>query len=439
MKLFDRIERNALFIILEGIAFIAAFNLYNPYVQMFAKRMGAHDLHVGLINSIPPLVAIFVLIPFSILIERAGNKKYVTGLMIFINSLFYAVIAWVPFLPDQVKIWVYILLIGLMNWPGSLYTTTWQSFFADTFHGPTATRVYSLRSKYSAVFGLVVALLAGLVLTGLPGNESQRIHFYQAFYLACFVISLVQLLFLSKVRPLPPGRNLDPDCNGARCDRPAAASEEAVAVRTTFRDFFQVFSNRKFVIFCGTAFLFHLTWQMGWPIFFLYNTEVAGLNEFQLGLISVSSGLASFLSYSLWNRLIEKKGTGFAIIPGALGIAANTFFYTGLIDLYAIMLLNILVGASCAGFTLALFGTLLEALPENRKTVYLAVYNTFINVSGFIAPLIGVWMNRYTGMFKAFLIIGFLRVSAAALFIIRWAWTRKYTVDRSGSSSGAAA
>lgn len=128
MKFFNRFDKNALFILLEGIAFTMVVYLYNPYIQLFAKRMGAGDLHIALINSLPPLVAILVLIPCGFLIERLNRKKITTMFLIFLNSLFYAAIAFVPFMPDKLKVLVYVILIGLMNMPGSLYQTTWQPF-----------------------------------------------------------------------------------------------------------------------------------------------------------------------------------------------------------------------------------------------------------------------------------------------------------------------
>ena len=51
---------------MEGIAAAIVLNLYNPYVQMFAKRLGANDIDIALMNSLPQLVAIIILIPCSI-------------------------------------------------------------------------------------------------------------------------------------------------------------------------------------------------------------------------------------------------------------------------------------------------------------------------------------------------------------------------------------
>ena len=405
-------DNKALFIILEGIAYTIVLNIYNPFVLMFAKRMGADDYHIALLNALPPLIAVFVLIPCSILIEKVNRKKSTTSLMILLNSIFYAIIAFVPFIPGQVKIIVYIILIGFMNWPGSLYITTWQSFFADIFNGSNANHVYSLRSKYSALFGLIAALFAGLILTEIPGNDSERLLIYQAFYIACFAITLLQLYFLSKVRQ----ESSDP-----------VDSRQTVSVPFKLSSFEEIFRNKGFMIFCLCTFLFHIAWQMGWPLFFLYNVDHAGLNEFQIGMVSVIAGITSFFSYSIWSRFIEKKGTRFVIIIGALGLALNPLFFTSLLSFSAIILVNVLAGFSGAGFTYTLFCSLLETLPENKKTIYISLFNTFINISGFISPFIGIWLYKLTGIYTAFFIIAVLRLLASSFYIIRW-WTGRNTI-----------
>lgn len=426
MRFFKNRNLGAMFLIFEGIAFMMVFNLYNPFIQMFAKRMGAGNMHIALLNGVPPLVAIFVLIPFGILIERINRKKQTVLVLLFINSLFYAAIAFVPVIPHQAKVLAYIILIGLMNCPGALYLTTWQSYFADNFEGSYANRVYSIRSKYGVFFGLVTVLVIGLLLTAVPKSDEDRLFMYQIFYGICFALTLVQLFFFSRVRgqqerELPDGPVLD------EISYDEAATAEVVTVVKSAHifgraDFAKMLLNKPFLIYSLCGFVFHLSWQMGWPLYFIYNANYACLNEFQLSLISVASGLAQFLSYSLWNRLIDKKGSNLVIVLGAAGIALNPFCFATLLSFPMILLINGIVGIFAAGFNLTLFCSLLETLPAKRKTVYISVFNTLINISGFIAPLIGVLIYSKTNIYLALVIIGILRVAATMFYVVRW-WT----------------
>ncbi|HEX2946705.1 MAG TPA: MFS transporter [Clostridia bacterium] len=405
MKLF-RNRDTAMFLILEGIVYTMVINLYNPFIQMFEKRMGGNDFHTALLNAIPPLVAIFVLIPFGIIIEKINRKKQTIIILLAVLSIFYAAIAFVPFIPHQVKVLVYVALIGLLNFPGSLYLTTWQSYFADNFKGSYASRIYTQRSKYSSLFGLFTVLLTGLLLTVIPKSDEERLMLYQLFYGLCFVLTLLQLFFFSKVdgRPEP--------VDGLPSDIPSQ--------KITREDLKGIFRNRKFLIFGLCGFVFHLSWQMAWPLFFIYNTDYARLNEFQLGLISVAAGLTMFLSYSFWNKWMEKKGSSFILIFGTLGLSLNPLAYATMLNFSGIIILNLCSGFAMAGFNLSIFCNLLECLPEEKKTVYISVFNTITNITGFIAPFIGIWLYNRTNIFIAMALTGGFRLFATGLYFIKW-------------------
>lgn len=408
MKL-SNYEKTALFVILEGIAAAVILNLYNPFTQIFSKRLGATDLHIALINSFPQLVAIIVLIPCSLVIERIRDKKKATCILIIMNSAFYAFIAFVPFLPEGLRLNAYVLLIGLMNWPGSLYTTTWQSFFSYTFSGNEASSIYSLRSKYSAFFGLLAALITGLAISWAPWGGNNKIIVYQFIYAICFGIALLQVLFLSMVKD----------------NTSISVNTESSKVSFRLKDFKEILSNRDFTTYSLCSFAFHISWHMGWPLFFIYHVDYVKANEFQLGLISVVAGLASFLSYSLWNSMAEKRGSSLVIVFGALGLAANPFMYILTRNIYWVLAINVVTGLAMAAFNLSLFCNLIELLPENKKTIYISFFNTFIYISGCISPLIGIWIYGHIGIIKTFETVGFLRIIAASLLFIRWVKGRK--------------
>lgn len=395
-----------MFLILEGIVYTMVINLYNPFVQMFEKRMGGNDFHTALLNAIPPLVAIFVLIPFGIIIERINRKKQTVIILLAVLSIFYAAIAFVPFIPHQVKVLVYVALIGLLNFPGSLYLTTWQSYFADNFKGSRASRIYTLRSKYSSLFGLFTVLVTGLLLTVVPKSDAERLVLYQIFYGLCFALTLLQLFFFSRVNGQP--------------ELPGDTFADRSSNRITREDLKGIFRNKKFVVFGLCGFAFHLSWQMAWPLFFIYNTDYARLNEFQLGLVNVAAGLTSFLSYSLWNKWMEKKGSSFILIFGTLGLSLNPLAYATMLNFPGIIILNLCSGFAMAGFTLSLFCNLLESLPEDKKTVYISVFNTITNITGFIAPFIGVWLYNRTNIFIAMALSGVFRLIATGMYFIRW-------------------
>jgi MFS family permease len=398
-------------LIMEGIVYTMIFNLYNPFIQMFAKRMGGNDLHTALLNAAPPLVAIFMLIPCGILIERINKKKRTVLHLLCIVSLFYAAIAFVPMIPHEGKVMAFVVLIGLMNWPGALYLTTWQSYFADNFHGSYASRVYTVRSRISALFGLLTVLVTGILLTYIPKSDGERLVLYQIFYGVCFLLTIVQITFFSRVK----SRKLHHAGTTEREKHDVKPS--GMSLKDTFT---RMVKNKKYMVFCICGFVFHFSWQMAWPLFFIYNSDYMFLNEFQFGLINVASGGAQFLSLTLWNKLIEKKGSSMVLIFGAIGLAMLPLFYTTKMSFPMLILMNILSGTFLAGFNLTLFLSLLDTLPKEKNTVYISVFNTLTSITGFIAPMTGLWLFNRTGIFTAMAIAGIVRIIGSMLYYLRW-------------------
>lgn len=394
-------ERNAVLVILEGVAAAVVLNLYNPFVQIFAKRLGASDIHVALLNSLPQLVAIAVLLPCSFVIERVRDKKFAACIMILFLSVFYGLIAFVPLMPAGLRVNIFVLLIGLMNWPGSLYVSTWQSFFSYTFSGDSAARVYSLRGKYSAFSGVVAALLAGFLISNTCGRLN-ILAVYQIIYAACFIIALSQVVLLVNVRPCKP------DLYGDK------------ALKFRICDFKAIIYDKKFITYCFALFVFHVGWQAGWPIFFLYQTDIMKLNEFQLALISVFVGLMQFIAYSWWHRLSIRRSNEIVMFLGAAGLVINPYLYVVTSNFYVVLVVAGLIGIPLAGVNYSIFAGLMELLPDNLKTVYISFFNTVLYVSGFLTPLVIVFVYHRIGMVSTLHVIGFARILAAVVLFLRW-------------------
>ncbi len=418
MKLFRNKDTTAMFLIMEGTVYTTIINLTVPFTQMFAKRMGGNNLHTALLNAAPPLVAIFILIPCGMLIERINKKKQTVLYLLCIVSLFYAAIAFVPMIPHEGKVMAFVALIGLMNWPGALYLTTWQSYFADNFRGSYANRVYTARSRFSALFGLITVLVTGILLTYIPKSDGERLVLYQIFYGVCFLLTIVQIAFFSRVKSR----------KWHHADISKREMHDVKPSRLSLKDTFAgILKNKKYLVFCICGFVFHFSWQMAWPLFFIYNSDYMFLNEFQFGLINVASGAAQFLSLTLWNKLVENKGSSWMLIFGATGLAVLPLFYTTLLSFTVLIIMNIATGVFLAGFNLTLFLSLLDTLPKEKKTVYISVFNTITSITGFLAPLTGLWLFNRTNIFLAMAISGAFRLFGSLLYFLRW---RKIKKDR---------
>jgi MFS family permease len=145
----------------------------------------------------------------------------------------------------------------------------------------------------------------------------------------------------------------------------------------------------------------------------------------------------NLFGYKFWVARIEKKGNLEVLWMSALTLVAVPFTYSltsflprtsfwGVdLSLYVIGTLNIFVGASLSGLTLALFNSLLDSTPEANQTSYIAYYNTTTTITAIIAPLWGVLLYELWGYQAAFLICGAQRVLGVGALVLLWRTSRR--------------
>lgn len=406
-------EKNIWFFILEGAVGAVVLNLTNPFFSMFAKRMGANDYQIGLISSLPALVGILALLPGAFLVDKQTDKKKIVSFFLLLTAVLYPLAAMSPFLGVS-KVYVYILIIALLNWPFSVFNISWQSFFSDVFSPGKRSFAYAKRTKAATLAGAVAVLLGGLALSYLPRNDGQRIIIYQVFFFTAFLLALLQIRYLMQV-------------SGYTVTEKAS---NTYTLRTVSASLKKLIANKAFMSFTIIAFLFHVSWQMAWPLFFLYQVDYLHANEAWLSIITLGNSLAGVATYSYWSKQIEKRGARFVVVLGALGLAVNPLVMVCVKSLPMALMLNTFIGLTFSGFQVALFECLMEVVPQENKTINIAIYTTFISISGFLSPMMGVAIYKLTSIYVAMVLAGILRLLMSGLLYLRYrAGTREQLTE----------
>jgi len=65
---------------------------------------------------------------------------------------------------------------------------------------------------------------------------------------------------------------------------------------------------------------------------------------------------------------------------------------------------------------LALFNTMLQVCPDERRPSYVAIYNTLVNIAAFCAPLLGTSISTWLDIRVALVLAGVVRLVGVAAF-----------------------
>lgn len=387
--------------IYNGIFLACSMTLVNPYFSKFAIRLGASDYEVALISSLPALVAIFTLIPGALLINSATNKQTLTGFITLFQKIFYLFFAILPFLPITNLALCFVILVGLMNLPGSLAVIGYQSAIGDIFIASERNSAMSIRNRYSDLSKLIVIFLSGQFLQKFAYENLTAIRAYQFIFFIAFLISLGEVITFFKFKNIPK-------------------NSLKIPIKNSLKEFHQQLPKEKnFISFIICSLLFHFGWQMGWPLFSIYQINYLQADEGWLSIITIVSSIASILTVTYWSKLADSKSNTFALSLATLGMSITPILYTVATSLKTLTVLNILPGICTAGTLLILFNLMLEATPEKNRTIYIAFYTTIISISAAISPIIGIWIKNNSSIYHALWIVGTLRLIGSFSFFIR--------------------
>lgn len=397
-------EPNVMNFIMYGLLFDVFFNLYRPFSVKFLTRLGGAEWYVFLLSSLPGVVAVFALIPGSLIINRFKRKKGVVSVFLLAARFFVLLMAFVPFLPPGIRPLLFVILFSLMNFPEAISQSGLQVFLGDIFDGSTRGRAIALRNKFGQIVAPAVALMTGLIVTLVPRTDNQAIIVYQVFFVAAFGFAVCEIFVFRRFRERDSGSV-------------AVASRSLDSLRTIP----QTFKNKRFMGYLTLTILFYFMFQSAWPLFSILQVIDLGSTELQMAINVAVSGLFGFIGAGFWSKLIARKGNDFAAFIAAIGLALNVMLTATSPNIWVYIAWQSLGGFNGVGVVITLLNGLLAYTPDKNRVIYICVYNTFVNISLGLSPFFANALHGALGTRLAMTAIGIGRILAAGgMFIIYW-------------------
>lgn len=394
-------EINMKYYIWNGILLSIVTSLYKPYAQKFLFRLNGTEFDITLFNSLPGLVALFTIIPGILIINRVRNKKRTIAISFISSRIFILTLAFVPFLSGQLAPIAFVILTSIMNFPDAVSTTALQSFTGDIFIGSQTSVAISDRNKYSTFINFVILIVLGLVMNKFGNTNNKTIEIYQILFIVAFVISIFEIASFYRLKEI-------------KCSY--EVKKESQNIWELLKE---VKSNRKFMLFMACSMTFHFGWQMGWPLFSIYQIKYLGANELWLTILGVTSGISMFASFNFWKKLIINKGNSYTIAFATFGMAVTPILFALSPNLYVLTAAGLITGFFTAGTTTVIVSSLLEVSPQLNRDIYFGVHATLTSITLFISPFFGNAILSHSNVYIALCITSVFRFAGSISFIIR--------------------
>lgn len=397
--------------IYHGMVSTIAVNLASNFFPIFAiSILGASNYQVGLISSLPPLVALIMTIPAAIILNRLELQKKTVAMSVLWARIMFLLLAGVLFISSAYQAWAFLIIVALMNVPGTISNLGWQTLISGMIKEERRGTFFSDRNRLLTIVGMITTLIIGIIMK----NQTNNAVAYQLLFFMAFLFGLLEVFFLLRHKEtVQPKTNKDQ--------------------KNSSMDW-SIFKDNGYKWFLITALCFNFSWQMAWGLFNIYNVKYAHATILWISIFSVANQLAQIFTFPLWKKWAEQKSNTLMLVWVAAGMATAPFLTVLSTNLYYLTLVSVISGFFVSGTTLLLFNLLLEQSPTEKRTYCITTYNVLLSFVAFIAPQIGIWLLEVTGIQKSMDIISILRFISAIVFFlmyIRFMKNKKRALQRS--------
>lgn len=391
------------------------------FLAIYAARIGANTLQLGLLSAVPAVVNLFFSLPAGRWLENQPliRSTYWSSIG---QRLFYLVLVILPLIfNDSQQIWSIVWIVLIMSVPGTLLAISFNALFADSVPPEYRAEVVGRRNAILALSTTVSALLCGQILDKIPFPTC-----YQIVFFIGAAGSLISSYHLRKIKsPVePPVRVWRPlgDFAFPGVFRLQDGLRQTIELRFLTRSRGKPLLRMDllrgpFGIFMGAYLIFYISQNFPLPLFPIYFVHNLGLKD---SVISLGNGLfyVSMMAGSLYiPRITSRMGHRNVLIIGAVLFGGYPLILFLAHDATLYWVANIFGGIVWAVLNAGLVNRLMERVPEDDRPAHMALHNLSLNLGillgSMLAPVLATWI----GVREALLVAGVMRLLAAGLLI----------------------
>jgi MFS family permease len=381
----------------DGVLMNLVAGLVNPFLGVFALRLGASNILLGLITSLPALINTIVFIPGSKLIQKYTRKLPIvltTGLLARIFYFLFGSLALLN-IADESKALIFVILLALMNIPNAITAAAWTEMIGKVFPADRRASLIGLRNMYGGAAAMLATLIAGVILDLILFPINFAVLFYVGFALA-----MASIVFLSKT--------IEPEGTIPK-------ERQTFDLRTLFPKTKQ---GTKFKYFCLSSFFMQFGLFMTAPVGTVYLVNQLKLSNSSLSLLTTAASLTAVIAFPIWGRIAGQRGNRSVLFLSMIGLTIFAFVFTLSPSLIYLVIIHLILGVFNAGWGMTIFTILLNYTNPENKSTGIAFFNSFINFAVFLSPFLGSYLLNILDITYIFLIAGGIRLIGLLLLTI---------------------
>ncbi len=368
----------------------------SPVLPLFALYLGAGPEAIGFAVGISTVTGIFFKLPAGALSDVIGRKR-----TMLIGLLFFA---FMPFAYLWVTDYNVLIIIRFLHGLATaIYGPVAMAVVAD-IAGKSRGEMLSWFSSVTIIGNLLGAPLGGFILHSAPELTGPSLLEFRYAYLASGLAGVVALILaLSVLRDdKKPGHG-------------SSLQEAYLRFVTGIRE---VISNRAVVVTSGIEGLQNMTVGALEAFLPIYAVTVAGLNEFQAGLLWGVQVIVTILSKPAMGRTSDRYGRKPLIVAGMLLCAVSFGAIPLLQGFSALMLAAVIFGLGESFVTSSSAALVADICKEKHYGAAMGTFGTIFDIGHATGPILaGILLASHSYLFS-FLVMAGILLLATPVFIL---------------------
>ena len=371
------------------------------YLSVFAVRLGASTLMVGLLSSLPALVLVLSAVPTGRFVARCTDLKRLVVRSSLAFRVFYLITALVPWLfPGWAGAGI-VLIWTVAAIPTNLVEVSATAALAEAI--PPARRAQVISTRYA-----IHAIVAAMTLPWV-GRLLDSVSFplgYQIVFTGSFLAAMASTFMFAQIRipdqvvPLETRRRV-----------PTMARVRGGLAELRL--------GGAFAVYLLSITVFRLGLALPRPLWSLLWVNELHLTDGDIGQASTVVYIFSILGYFWWGQVAGRFGHGPVLIAATLGLAMYPLITSLAYGLSTILLASCFGGFFTSAYTLATFNVLLALAPPEKRADYVALNAVSVNMMALVGPMLGSGLAEWLGLRTALLLGAGMRFLGGLLCWLR--------------------
>lgn len=377
------------------------------FQAVYAARLGASELQIGLLSAGPAIVGLIFTLPSGRWMEGKPLIKVSFQSAVW-QRLGYVFLVALPWLfPSSIgQVWGLILTTLVMSIAGTILAISFNAMFAEVLPPERRAHAIGRRNVLMAVSITVTTILSGQILDIIPFPQN-----YQVVFLIGAAGAMLSSYHLGRIRK--PEQIESTQDNQVEADPPSLPSSKK---RSMVR--WDLLAGR-FGIFMLAYLAFYTFQYFPIPLFPVAYVDKLHMTDGMIGVgTAIFYGAMMLASFRLGyvstryghRKVLVVSAALFPIFPLLMGLAKGQEVY------YLACLIG---GAVNAMLTGAILNRLMERVPAGDRPAHMTVHNMALSLGVLAGSLLGPISANLVGLQASLYLGAALRLFAAGLF---WLW-----------------